>query len=163
MGLAGDHALPDRWCWEQGADGVSRFVPAGDLDLDVLAELAAALDAALRGSAPVVEIDLRAVTFLDGGTGRLLARYRAAARRLGKEVRIVNAAGMPYKVLTVLGVPPLEGVAERSSRPSWQPLVDLRTVSSELVAVARSTIVRARELCSEVQDLREANERHTRE
>jgi hypothetical protein len=97
----------------------------------------------------------------------LLARYQATAHQLGKEVRIVNAAGMPRKVLTILGVLPAEvvsgAVATRLSRPGRQPVEDLRTMSSDVFARARSAIARARELCCEVENLREAHRRRERE
>jgi anti-anti-sigma regulatory factor len=164
MGTAGHHAPSEGWNWEQDSEGVSRFVPAGDLDYDVHADLAAALATVPHGSGPIIDIDLRCVTFLDAGTARLLGRFRATAHLLGKEVRIVNATGMPRKVLIVLGVLPPEGVAgTRRPGPCPQPLANLSVLSSDVVAMARSTIARARELRSEVERLREARRRRESE
>ncbi len=167
MGTVDDHTRPNRWHWEQDPDGIPRFMPAGDLDCDVHADLAAALGTDPPGPTSVVDIDLRAVTFLDAGTACLLARYQATAHQLGKRVRIVNAAGMPRKVLTFFGVLPADGVCGAAdphlSRPRRQPVTDLTTTSSDVFARARRAIARTGELCSEVERLREAHRRPERE
>ena len=98
------------WYWERGRGGVSRFVPAGDLDYDTFADFAAALGAVPPEAPPIIDIDLRCVTFLDASTACLLARYQAAACRLGKQVRIVNAVGIPRLVLAAIGMLPPDGV-----------------------------------------------------
>ena len=153
----------DDWHWERDPGGVARFTPAGDLDYDVLPDLELALHDVPGGPTAVIDIDLRFVTFLDASSARLLACYRSAARREGREVRIVNAAGMPRKVLIVLGMlPPDEPAVICLSRPRRRHAPDLAALSVDVIAMARSTIARAREVRFEVERMREARRRHER-
>jgi anti-anti-sigma regulatory factor len=154
------------WYWKKDSAGVPLLVLAGDLDFEVSAELAATLGAVPPPSASTIDVDCGGVTFLDARTAILLGRYRAAARRLGKQVRIVNAVGMPRAVLTVLGVLPAEsasGSEVTSPGPhSRPPSTDHRTIAADVFARARSAVARSQELIREAERLLEVYGRRGR-
>jgi ABC-type transporter Mla MlaB component len=73
--------ITGRWCHgDQGPGGRPYFVGVGELDRDIVAPLAAELNAVAPGSHPAVDIDLAGVTFLDAAATRVLLNYREAAR-----------------------------------------------------------------------------------
>jgi anti-anti-sigma regulatory factor len=154
MGAIDHYTGPDGWYWERVSDGVLRFVPAGDLDYDVRADVEAALATVPPGSAPVIDIDLCSVAFLDASTARLIARYRSAALTLGHQVRIVSAAGMPYQILAVLGVLAPADVCLSGLHRQCSQAVATRFM--DVLAMVRSAIGRAREIRSEAEHLRKA-------
>jgi anti-sigma B factor antagonist len=76
---------------------------AGECDLSVREEVTSVLLAAV-GSAPVVMVDLSALSFLDSsGVHALVAAYHAARDGQGR-IYVVNAGGVVAEVLELTGV-----------------------------------------------------------
>jgi anti-sigma B factor antagonist len=85
------------------ASGRAVVALAGECDLNVREELAAALLAAVK-AAPVVVVDLGAVSFLDSsGIHGLIAAYHAAQRD-NRSLYVVNAGGVVADLLDITGV-----------------------------------------------------------
>lgn len=86
---------------------------AGECDLHTRDELIATLTAAVR-EAPLVEVDLAQVRFLDSsGLHALVTAYRAAQAQ-GRRLYVVNATGTAATILDMTGViellrPPVDG------------------------------------------------------
>jgi anti-anti-sigma factor len=86
-------------------DGSLRLAVAGELDMDTVGQLGAAVDEALTAHRPTqMIIDLGAVTFLgSSGLRALLTAQRMAGER-GAALRIENARGAVLRVLSVTGL-----------------------------------------------------------
>jgi anti-sigma B factor antagonist len=83
--------------------GVATVALAGECDLSVRDELAAALDAAIARSRIVV-VDLAELTFLDSsGVHGLVMAYHAA-QDAGVKLYVVNALGVVAELLELTGV-----------------------------------------------------------
>ncbi|MFF4383576.1 STAS domain-containing protein [Kitasatospora sp. NPDC001547] len=72
---------------------------AGDLDIETLAPVAAALTGLLARRPPVIVVDLAGVAFCDSSGLNLLLRIRAEAEREGLRLRL---AAVPPTVMRVL-------------------------------------------------------------
>jgi anti-sigma B factor antagonist len=84
-------------------DGQAAVTLSGECDLSAREEFMAVLMGAVD-AAPLVLVDLGAVTFLDSsGVHALVTAYRAALDR-GRRLNIVNASGMVAHVLAITGV-----------------------------------------------------------
>ncbi|MCY1141510.1 STAS domain-containing protein [Actinoplanes sp. Pm04-4] len=143
--------ITGRWChWDQGPDSRPRFVAVGELDRDVVAPLAAVLNAVEPGSHPVVDIDLAGVTFLDAAATRVLLQYREAAERRGGAVRPINAAAGVQVVIDILWADPLSSARDRVTRPArrQRSVAELLSFSAEITATAHDTVARSQALCA---------------
>ena len=88
----------------QSSTGTVRVGLAGEFDLQARAELTATL-AGVLSAAPVpaqVDIDLTATELLDCTAIGVLMSARATAESAGCWLRVVNARGMPRRVLELL-------------------------------------------------------------
>ncbi len=137
--------------WTPAPEGVLQFVARGDLDAAVHDEVADTLAARPPGSAPRVEIDLAAVTFLDAGVAELLERYRVAAARHGGEVRVVNAAGIPLMVLRAAGFVQL--LAPDPHRSPDRSVAEFVETASSLIATSHALRAQVRNLAERVRRL----------
>ncbi len=89
-----------------GADGETRLVLSGEIDLAAHEMLLTEIIQLIGGPATHVVIDLGTVTFVDsGGVGVLVKGYHAA-RETGCGYKIVNPQGMVKQVLEITGVLP---------------------------------------------------------
>jgi anti-sigma B factor antagonist len=104
---------PDLFSCEVGRNGSSAWVrPAGDLDLDTVHRVEAAL-AELReeGCANLV-LDLRGLTFMDSTGLRLVIRWHTAARDEGFQFGIVPGPDVVQRVFRLTGMDAHLTVAE---------------------------------------------------
>src|SRR4051812_11996340 len=86
---------------------------AGECDLTVRDELTSALLAAVE-RAPVVMVDLSALTFLDSSGVHCLVTAHHVALERGRRLYVTNAAGVVATVLDITGIgellsPPVDG------------------------------------------------------
>jgi anti-sigma B factor antagonist len=104
---------PDLFSCEVGRNGSSAWVrPAGDLDIDTVHRVEAAL-AELReeGWANLV-LDLRGLTFMDSTGLRLVIRWHTAARDEGFQFAIVPGPDVVQRVFRLTGMDAHLTVAE---------------------------------------------------
>jgi anti-sigma B factor antagonist len=104
---------PDLFSCEVGRNGSSAWVrPAGDLDLDTVHRVEAAL-AELReeGCANLV-LDLRGLTFMDSTGLRLVIRWHRVARDEGFQFAIVPGPDVVQRVFRLTGMDAHLTVAE---------------------------------------------------
>jgi anti-sigma B factor antagonist len=96
-----------------GDDGTAHVAVLGEIDFSNADEVAQALrDAVADWSPPVLQVDLRAATFIDStGLGALIEGYRAATER-DTGFLVVNPTASFRRVLTVTGLCELFGMAE---------------------------------------------------
>ncbi|GAB1644701.1 STAS domain-containing protein [Krasilnikovia sp. MM14-A1259] len=127
--------------WVDSSDGVRRCVVAGELDRNVRDRVAAALHAVPPGTAPHVDIDLGEVTFLDAAIAGVIIRYHAAVARYGGRVRVVNASGVPRRVLAITGPQLLDAVPKSSPRPAGPA-----GAGGGLIATVHDIVARSREI-----------------
>jgi anti-sigma B factor antagonist len=87
---------------------------AGEIDLATAGFLVEHLDAATRGPAPDVLVDLRRVEFLDCSGLRVLCRAETRARQRGGRLRLVSDRPRIRRLLRTSGLlgrfPPLPGI-----------------------------------------------------
>ncbi|MET3421739.1 anti-anti-sigma factor [Actinoplanes tereljensis] len=97
-----------------------RLNVSGEIDLDTAGQLDDAIAAVLGTGADRLEVDLSGTTFCScaGITALLNGRREAVARQVGFEV--VNATGIPLRVLQLTGVSSL--LTTRSHRPPRRPV-----------------------------------------
>jgi anti-anti-sigma factor len=91
------------WSVEQLADGTSRVVVTGEVDLAVEEPFVAEVDsvAAARDGGTAVVLDLRGVTFLDSSGVRALIRLR---QRHGERLRLGELSTPVRRVLEITGL-----------------------------------------------------------
>jgi anti-sigma B factor antagonist len=96
---------PDLFSCEVGRNGSSGWVrPAGDLDLDTVHRVEAAL-AGLRGEGyENLVLDLRKLTFMDSTGLRLVIRWHTAARDEGFRFAIVPGPEVVQRVFRLTGM-----------------------------------------------------------
>jgi anti-sigma B factor antagonist len=85
---------------------------AGELDLAVVDQLERDLRAALAQASSTLHVDLADVTYIDSSSVGVLMRTLATATNEGKVLRVVNASGVPRRVLEVAGVAAALGLDE---------------------------------------------------
>ena len=79
-----------------------RLMISGELDEDTSDGLAALIvNAVEQPDVSEVVVDLQRVTFLAAAGVRALLRGRAAAAKMGRGMRVVNATGIVYQVLRI--------------------------------------------------------------
>jgi anti-anti-sigma factor len=88
----------------------------GECDLAARDKLTSSLLAAV-GSAPVVVVDVAALTFLDSTGIHSLVTAHHAARAAGGRLHLVNATGMVANVLDLTGVGELLRPSTDDRRP----------------------------------------------
>ena len=91
------------WSVEQLADGTSRVIVTGEVDLAVEEPFVAEVDsvAAARDGGTAVVLDLRGVTFLDSSGVRALIRLR---QRHGERLRLGELSTPVRRVLEITGL-----------------------------------------------------------
>jgi anti-sigma B factor antagonist len=94
-----------------GQDGTAHVAVHGEIDFSNADEVAQALrDAVVAWSPPVLQVDLRAATFIDStGLGALIEGYRAATEA-DSGFLVVNPTASLRRVLTVTGLCELFGL-----------------------------------------------------
>jgi anti-anti-sigma factor len=99
-----------------------RVVLAGELDLTARPALYKALfDAVTRPRVRHVEVDLRAVTFLDCSSIAVFVAAHGAAHRQGISMHLTQAHGLPLRVLRLTGLQHLLASAPVSARVDTDP------------------------------------------
>jgi len=84
-------------------DGVSVVVPAGEIDLATVDAVRIELGAARR-DAPVVVLDLRAVTFMDSAGLRLLVETQRAADEDGFSLLVTRGSANVERVVELVAL-----------------------------------------------------------
>jgi anti-anti-sigma factor len=97
--------IPQPWCCQatRDADGVTRIVLTGELDMAVAPEFGAELSRALADSTSVI-VDLGQLVFMDSSGLHLLATAAAHARHSGGWLAIVHPAPNVRRVLDLTGM-----------------------------------------------------------
>jgi anti-sigma B factor antagonist len=96
---------PDLFRCEVGRDGGSGWVrPAGDLDLDSVHRVEAALAELREDGCGNLVLDLRALTFMDSSGLRLVIRWHTAARDDGFRFGIVPGPEVVQRVFRLTGM-----------------------------------------------------------
>jgi anti-anti-sigma factor len=86
-------------------DGQAAWVqPVGELDLDSVHHVEAALDELRGDGCPDVVLDLRGLTFMDSTGLRLVIRWDNAAREAGFRFEIVPGSDMVQRVFRLTGM-----------------------------------------------------------
>lgn len=80
------------------------LVVAGDIDMSTEAELLAACEELLATGAPVVEIDLAGVTFIDSSGLGALVHVQRTTEQEGRELRLVHPPRPVTRLLEVTGL-----------------------------------------------------------
>ena len=104
---------PDLFSCEVGRNGAAAWVkPAGDLDLDTVHRVEAALSE-LRGDGyGEIVLDLRGLTFMDSTGLRLVIRWHTAARDEGFQFAVVPGPEVVQRVFRLTGMDAHLTVAE---------------------------------------------------
>ena len=79
-------------------------VLSGEVDLSTVADVERRLDAALPGDAPLMVLDLRAVTFLDSSGLRLVLRTDKRQRSGGNRLVIVQGPRRVARLFEITGI-----------------------------------------------------------
>ena len=88
----------------QAVNNGARVVIEGEVDVSNATELTSALDAVLEDKAPVIDVDLEAVPYIDStGIGVLVAAAHRATE-MGSEFTVSHPQPNVLRVLTLLGV-----------------------------------------------------------
>jgi anti-sigma B factor antagonist len=96
---------PELFRCEVGRNGASAWVrPAGDLDLDTVHRVEAALTELREEGAASLVLDLRELTFMDSTGLRLVIRWHTAARDEGFEFAIVPGPEVVQRVFRLTGM-----------------------------------------------------------
>jgi anti-sigma B factor antagonist len=77
---------------------------SGELDLSTEHELLAHCDELLATGAPVVDVDLGAVTFIDSSGLGSLVRVQRSAEHAGRQLRLANVPRAVNRILEVTGL-----------------------------------------------------------
>jgi anti-sigma B factor antagonist len=85
-------------------DGSGVVHLSGELDIAVVEELERELRAAVSTTTTRLDIDLDEVTYIDSSSVGAIMRTLAAATEVGKSLRVINARGVPRRVLEISGV-----------------------------------------------------------
>jgi anti-sigma B factor antagonist len=111
-------AGPDGFRCDVRRNGSSAWVrPVGELDLDTVHHMEAAL-AGLRGDGcGSLVLDLRSLTFMDSTGLRLAIRWDTAAREDGFSFAVVPGADVVQRVFEITGMDEHLQIAD----PAWQP------------------------------------------
>ena len=91
-------------------DGVGVVRLEGELDLSVVNELEDELQQALQNAATGLHVDVADVTYIDSSSVGAIMRTFAVALNEGKTLRVVNARGIPRRVLELAGVSDILGL-----------------------------------------------------
>lgn len=76
---------------------------AGEVDLDVAADLVGIVESFRASGAASATVDLRSVTFIDTAALTFLGRLREIALERGGSVTVAGASGAPLRTLTLVG------------------------------------------------------------
>lgn len=88
----------------QAVNNGARVVIEGEVDVSNATEFTNALDAVLEDKAPVIDVDLEAVPYIDStGIGVLVAAAHRATE-MGSEFTVSHPQPNVLRVLTLLGV-----------------------------------------------------------
>lgn len=88
----------------QAVNNGARVVIEGEVDVSNATEFTNALDAVLEDKAPVIDVDLEAVPYIDStGIGVLVAAAHRATE-MGSEFTVSHPRPNVLRVLTLLGV-----------------------------------------------------------
>ena len=99
----------DRQAWQHHSHrGEDRYVVAlrGELDIGVVEDLHELLTATIA-HAPLIEIDLAAVTFIDSTVISTLISAHHRATAAGARLSVSNTTGHVHRVLDMTGVLPI--------------------------------------------------------
>lgn len=86
------------------ADGRAVLEVRGEIDIRSAPELRAELESALDGGAVAVELDLRAVTFLDSTALSVMVGAHKRLARAGGALEVVVGASAVRRILEVTGL-----------------------------------------------------------
>jgi anti-sigma B factor antagonist len=104
---------PDLFSCDFGRNGSSAWVrPAGDLDLDTVHRVEAALTELREEGCGELVLDLRGLTFMDSTGLRLVIRWHTAAREEGFRFAIVPGPEVVQRVFRLTGMDAHLTVAE---------------------------------------------------
>jgi anti-anti-sigma factor len=96
-------------------DGSAVLAVSGEIDLSVVDDFTAAIDAAIDGTERLVQLDLRAVDYLDSSGCHCLVQGAKQARARGVDFRVVHVSARVQRVIRLLG---LVDVLETPRRPA---------------------------------------------
>jgi anti-sigma B factor antagonist len=104
---------PDLFSCEVGRNGISAWVrPAGDLDLETVHRVEAALTGLRDEGCRNLVLDLRALTFMDSTGLRLVIRWHTAAQEQGFGFAVVPGPEVVQRVFRLTGMDTHLTVAE---------------------------------------------------